>query len=209
MTLAHGRVTYGMKETQDDLVHRTCKGDRNALEDLFLRTAPGLTVLAKSLLPGSRAQSKDAEDFVAEAWLEMLSALQGSFVPDSSHAYLSFYSYVRTTLFRNILDHLKREAKKKPVPIVREGAESGASGLDLLSASGHRASSIAKIREDVMRIEQVLRECTLRDRKFWLEHRLGGEPAIDVANRYETTVSVVKTAASRVQNKLESLLGAC
>ena len=159
------------------LVDRARRGDDEAFAILVSIGAP-------AALGAARRITRDAalaEDAAQEAFLRAYRAL-----PDYRHE-SSFAAWVRRIAIRTAIDLVRRRRPESPF-------------LDGTAAIG----SEEKRHEDADLLREVLAALSPLDREILLAREVEGAPDIEVARRFEMTVTGVRVRMHRARKKLRA-----
>jgi RNA polymerase sigma-70 factor (ECF subfamily) len=110
-----------------DLVERARRGDRAAVDALFVRHYPPLRRWASGRLPRWARDLSDTDDLVQEALLQTFRKIDGFEVRGAG----ALLAYLRQAVLNRIRDQLRRQRRRPPFTELTAGAaDDGPSALD-------------------------------------------------------------------------------
>jgi RNA polymerase sigma factor (sigma-70 family) len=103
----------GTTASSVELFHRARRGDREAVDQLFARLAPGLFRWARGRLPHWARRGTDTADVVQDALVQTFRRLD-QFEPRRRRA---LQAYLRQAVRNRILDHIRKAGRFQPVDL--------------------------------------------------------------------------------------------
>ena len=170
------------KQTLDDLIVRTGKGDREAFAELYGRTRAAVYAMALSYLKNA----EDAEDAAQDTFVKVLTS-SGAYVPKGTPM-----AWI-LTITRNL--SLMRMRRR-----MREG-ELSPEEWDAIPEDAPRVTS-----EDRLVLGEAMRSMTDEERRIVLLHASSGLKHRETAKLLELPLSTVLSKYNRAIKKLQSVL---
>jgi RNA polymerase sigma-70 factor (ECF subfamily) len=185
------------EEDVRDLLERARDGDHQALEDVLARYRPPLRERIRVLMgPGARRVA-DSEDFVQEALIEVLQALERYRIRDER----SFLRWATQIARNNIRDQVRRRHEQVVASFTSQllGEEAG--------TGAKTPSGEAALGEDVLRMFEALERLRPMDRLVLELRDLQGLPYSDIAAQLDhATVEAVIKRHARAMRRLSRIL---
>lgn len=192
---------------QDDptliLIQRAKTGDREAVEELYVRYVPRVLAAVRCRLGPELRRKVESWDVLQEVMLESLKTVD-DFDPRSEGAFLHWLSQVALNRIRDMNDFFrarKRDMQREQPPAAGSVAEKSPLH-EVAVESLPTPSQVLMLAEDVAQLERALDQLSAEDRELIVSRKLEGRTFGEIAEELGVSADAVRMRTNRALARL-------
>jgi len=194
-----------MADSEDELLDRASRGDRDALVQLFQHHGPRVRAALAGQIPRRFRSLLDEQDILQETYVDAFLGI-GRFTPKGSAAFTSWLVKIAMNNVRDAIDGLEAD-RRRPPRGVKSNDESLLDLLNLVSTTGTTPSRHAARNEAKAALAQAIGQLPKTYRLVVQTDDLQGRPAEEVSATLERSQGAMFMIRKRAHRLLAELMG--